>query len=186
MTDRSSSSPPLLSRSCHRPPGLGAGLMGGALAAGLGLGAFAVLVMLLWVSSPYPDSGPDGALHVAAALWLLAHGAELIRTDTLSGVPAPIGVTPLLLVALPTWLLHRAARDAAAGDAVEGQAAERHAAEGDAAEAVGEQGAAPAVPAVWTGVVAGYLAVGVAAALYASGGELRPSWSAAAVVPPLP
>ncbi|MFD0335380.1 DUF6350 family protein [Streptomyces erythrogriseus] len=62
---------------------------------------------------PYPDSGPGGALHVAAALWLLAHGAELVRVDTLSGAPAPMGVPPLLLAVVPVWLLHRAARDTA-------------------------------------------------------------------------
>ena len=70
-------------------------------AAGLGLGSLAVLVMVLWISSPYPDSGPGGALRAAAALWLLAHGAELVRPDTLCGVPAPVGVVPLLLVAVP-------------------------------------------------------------------------------------
>ncbi|WP_046249604.1 DUF6350 family protein, partial [Streptomyces sp. MBT28] len=95
-----------------RSPGLAAGLLGGAFAAGLGLASCAVLVTVLWVSSPYPDSGPGGALHVAAALWVLAHGAELVRADTLSGTPAPVGVTPLLLLLLPVWLLHRAARDA--------------------------------------------------------------------------
>lgn len=103
----------LLVRVRHRSPGLASGLVGGALAAGLGLAVFTVLVMLLWVSSPYPDSGPGGALHVAAALWLLAHGAELVRVDTLSGVPAPMGVLPLLLAVVPVWLLHRAARDTA-------------------------------------------------------------------------
>nr|WP_151477101.1 DUF6350 family protein [Streptomyces albicerus] len=164
MTDRSPSLPPQLTRSRERPPGLAAGLVGGALAAGLGLGAFAVLVMVLWISSPYPDSGPDGALHIAAAMWLLAHGAELVRTDTLSGVPAPVGVTPLLLVALPAWLLHRAARDAAYGDA---------------------ESVPPAVRAAWGGVVAGYLTVGAAAAVYASSGALRPSWVSVAVWPPL-
>uniref|UniRef100_UPI001553C5E4 cell division protein PerM n=1 Tax=Streptomyces sp. MNP-20 TaxID=2721165 RepID=UPI001553C5E4 len=136
--------------------GLATGVLGGAVAAGLGLGAFAVLVMVLWISSPYPDSGPDGALHVAASLWLLAHGTELIRTETLSGAPAPVGVTPLLLLALPCWLLHRAARDAA-----------------------DPQGRAMGVRAAWWGVVAGYLLVGFAATLYAAGGELRPSWPSA-------
>ncbi|MCI3932555.1 DUF6350 family protein [Streptomyces sp. AN091965] len=136
--------------------GLATGVLGGAIAAGLGLGAFAVLVMVLWISSPYPDSGPDGALHVAASLWLLAHGTELIRTETLSGAPAPVGVTPLLLLALPCWLLHRAARDAA-----------------------DPQGRAMGVRAAWWGVVAGYLLVGFAATLYAAGGELRPSWPSA-------
>ncbi|WP_328537128.1 cell division protein PerM [Streptomyces sp. NBC_00344] len=84
----------------------------GAVAAGLGLGSLAVLVMLLWISSPYPDSGPGGALHVTAALWLLAHGVELTRHNTLSGSPAPLGVSPMMLMVLPMWLLYRAARDA--------------------------------------------------------------------------
>ncbi|MGW3336444.1 cell division protein PerM [Streptomyces sp. NPDC001009] len=146
----------LRSRMRDRSPGLGAGLAGGALAAGLGLGACAALVMLLWVSSPYPDSGPGGALHVAAALWLLAHGVELVRADTLSGVPQPVGLTPLLLLALPVWLIYRAARDAT--------------------DASDEPDGPPPVPArtAWTGVVLGYLGVGTAAALYASGGEPRP------------
>lgn len=93
-----------------RSPGLAAGLLGGTLAAALGLVSCAALVTLLWISSPYPDSGPGGALHVAAALWLLAHGVDLVRLDTLSGAPAPMGVTPLLLLLLPLWLVHRAAR----------------------------------------------------------------------------
>ncbi|MFE0646606.1 DUF6350 family protein [Streptomyces sp. NPDC058877] len=83
----------------------------GGVAAGLGLGALAVLVIAAWISSPYPDSGPVGALHVAAGTWLLAHGVDLVRTDTLSGLPAPLGVIPLLLVALPVLLVHRVARD---------------------------------------------------------------------------
>ncbi|MFG2944962.1 cell division protein PerM [Streptomyces adustus] len=162
MTARRSLLSPLLMRMRDRSPGMGASLLGGAVAAGLGLGALAVLVMVLWISSPYPDSGPGGALHVAAALWLLAHGAELVRTDTLSGVPAPVGVTPLLLCALPAWLVYRAARDAVDGD--------------------GDTDVDADVPPVaahtaWAGVVLGYLAVGAAAALYAAGGDLRPSWN---------
>ncbi|AZM54986.1 hypothetical protein DMA15_22455 [Streptomyces sp. WAC 01529] len=163
-TDHSASSPPLLSRE-HTPvrsPGFATCLAGGAVAAGLGLGALAVLVIVLWISSPYPDSGPDGALHVAAGLWLLAHGTELIRTDTLAGPPAPVGVTPLLLVLLPGWLVHRAARDATAP----------------------EERGHPARTA-WCGVVSGYLLVGVAAALYATGGELRPDLVGAAIHVPL-
>ncbi|WP_345060379.1 cell division protein PerM, partial [Streptomyces rameus] len=159
MTARRSSLSPLRSRLRDRSPGLGASLLGGAVAAGLGLGALAVVVMVLWVSSPYPDSGPGGALHVAAALWLLAHGVELVRTDTLSGVPMPVGVTPLLLLTLPVWLVYRAARDAA--------------------DASAEPDGPPPVPArtAWTGVVLGYLGVGAAAVLYCSGGELRPEWT---------
>ncbi|WP_244187815.1 DUF6350 family protein, partial [Streptomyces regalis] len=156
MTARRTPPSPLLTRLRGRTPGLGASLLSGAVAAGLGLGVFAVLVMVLWVSSPYPDSGPGGALRIAAVLWLLAHGAELVRTDTLSGVPAPMGVTPLLLVVLPVLLVHRAARDTAAD-------------RGDGAPLVAGRTA-------WTGVVLGYLGVGAAAAVYAAGGELRPAW----------
>ncbi|WP_344521868.1 cell division protein PerM, partial [Streptomyces rectiviolaceus] len=143
ITDRSSPLPPLkplIERARDRSPGLATCLFGGAVAAGLGLGSCAVLVMVLWIISPYPDSGPDGALHVAAAVWLIAHGTELIRTDTLSGAPAPVGVTPLLLMVLPGWLAHRAARDAADPE---------------------ERGMAPR--AAWCGVVGGYLLVGAAA-----------------------
>ncbi|MFB7115644.1 DUF6350 family protein [Streptomyces sp. NPDC056190] len=154
----------LRTRLRDRSPGLGACFLGGAVAAGLGLGSFAVLVVALWISSPYPDSGPGGALHVVGALWLLAHGAELIRTETLTGVPAPVGVTPLLLLALPAMLVHRAARDATDG---------------------GDGG--PLVPprTAWTGVVLGYLAVGSGVAAYADGGALRTSWAWAAVCVPL-
>ncbi|MFI6401219.1 DUF6350 family protein [Streptomyces sp. NPDC050548] len=170
MTHRRPSLSPLLTRMRDRSPGLAASLLGGAVAAGLGLGSFAVLVMVLWISSPYPDSGPGGALHMAAALWLLAHGVELVRTDTLSGIPAPVGVTPLLLLVLPVRLLHRAARDAVLGGGDDETATD-----------------IPPVPArtAWTGVALGYLAVGTAAALYASGGELSPSWSWTAVCLPL-
>lgn len=161
MTVRRAPQSSPLTRLRDRSPGLAASLLAGLLAAGLGLGSLAVLVMVLWISSPYPDSGPGGALHVTAALWLLAHGAELVRTDTLSGVPAPVGVTPLLLVVLPVWLVHRAARDAV----------------DDSTEASGW--------AAFAGVVLGYLAVGTCVALYAAGGELRPAWVWTAVCVPV-
>ncbi|WP_369224836.1 DUF6350 family protein [Streptomyces sp. R39] len=168
LSSRRSSLSRLLGRVRDRSPGLAGSLTAGALAAGLGLGSFAVLTIALWVSSPYPDSGPGGAMHIAAALWLLAHGVELLRTDTLSGVPAPVGVTPLLLLLLPALLVYRGARDAV--DAPDGADAE-----------------APPVRArtAWTGVVAGYLGVGGCVALYASGGELRPQWPSAVVCLPL-
>ncbi|WP_327658527.1 cell division protein PerM [Streptomyces sp. NBC_00483] len=150
MTGLGLSLPLLLTRLRERAPGPVGGALRGALAAGLGLGSCAVLVMVLWISSPFPDSGPSGALHTAAALWLLAHGAEVIRTDTLSGVPAPLGVSPLLLLAVPAWLLHRAARDAAEES--------------------------ESVAGVWAGVAIGYLSVAAAATYYCAGGELRPSW----------
>ncbi|MFE9169941.1 DUF6350 family protein [Streptomyces kebangsaanensis] len=156
--------PRLRARVRDRSPGLGAGFVGGAVAAGLGLGAFAVLVIALWISSPYPDSGPGGALNAAAALWLLAHGAELVRTHTLTGAPTPVGVTPLLLLALPALLVHRAARDAT--DAGDG---------------------GPLLPprTAWAGVVLGYLTVGAGAVAYAADGALRPSWAWTVVCVPL-
>ncbi|MFI1730579.1 DUF6350 family protein [Streptomyces acidicola] len=140
--------------------------------------------MVLWISSPYPDSGPDGALHVAAALWLLAHGVELVRTETLSGVPAPVGVTPLLLLALPMGLVRRAARDAV-DDA---EAAPRAA--GPVRTARPIRLAAPIRTArpirmACAGVVLGYAAVGGAAAVYASSGAFRPSSTWALVCVPL-
>ncbi|MET8409248.1 DUF6350 family protein [Streptomyces sp. NPDC005195] len=161
MTDHRLSLSLLITRMRRRSPGLAAGFLGGALAAGLGLGSLAVLVMMLWISSPYPDSGPGGALHVAAALWLLAHGVELVRTDTLSGLPMPVGLTPLLLAVFPVWLLYRAARDAADADA-------------------GASGRT-----VWAGTVAGYLTLSAAAVLYTAGGELRPSWAWSGLCLPL-
>ncbi|MFF4748603.1 cell division protein PerM [Streptomyces sp. NPDC002514] len=166
MTARRPSLSSLLTRLRDRAPGWGASLVGGVIAAGLGLGAAAALVTVLWISSPYPDSGPGSALHVAASLWLLAHGVELIRTDTLSGAPAPMGITPLLLLLPPVWLLYRAARDAV-----------------DAPE--DSDGPPVAARRAWAGVVLGYLTVGVLATLYASGGALRPDWVWAALSLPL-
>ncbi|MEV6249101.1 DUF6350 family protein [Streptomyces sp. NPDC051742] len=125
----------------------------GGLAAGLGLGGLAVLVVAAWISSPYPDSGPGGALHLAAGLWLLAHGVDLVRTDTLSGLPAPLGVVPLLLAALPVWLVHRAARDTLdAGD------------DGDRPT--------PSASGAVAAVAGGYLLVAAAVVLYSASGPL--------------
>ncbi|WP_151771690.1 cell division protein PerM [Streptomyces abyssomicinicus] len=132
-------------------------LVAGLAAAGAGLVLLAVPVLLLWMTSPYPDGGPGNALHTTAALWLLAHGVELVRTETLSGVPAPVGVAPLLLTALPVLLLHRAGRFAAEGGR-------------------DEDATPPRPTAAWAGVTAGYLAAGLVAALYATGGEYRPGW----------
>ncbi|SER35545.1 hypothetical protein SAMN04487983_101522 [Streptomyces sp. yr375] len=184
MTARRLPLSPLLTRMRDRTPGLAASLLGGALAAGLGLGSFAVLVMVLWISSPYPDSGPGGALHVAAALWLLAHGAELVRVDTLSGVPAPVGVTPLLLLALPVWLVRRAARDAVEGG---GDRRDRGEDGGGGGGGGGGEGALfVSGRTAWVGVVVGYLGVGAGAAFYAgAGGALRPSWVWTAVCVPV-
>ncbi|WP_405795533.1 DUF6350 family protein [Streptomyces sp. NBC_01506] len=147
-----------------RAAALTAAFLRGGLAAGLGLGALAVLVIAAWISSPYPDSGAGGALHIAAALWLLAHGAELVRPDTLSGVPAPVGVVPLLVVALPVWLIYRSARDALEADEGRPQLT--------------------ALGALFT-VAGGYLLVGGAVVLYARGGALSTDTLATALELPL-
>ena len=146
-------------------------LLRGAIAAGLGLGALAVLVMVLWISSPYPDSGPGGALRTAASLWLLAHGTRLIRPETLTGSPAPVGLVPLLVTALPVWLAHRAARDAL----MPGQE--------DVYET--EEAPLPSGWAVFGGVTCGYLAIASATALYASAGPLPAAPLSAALHLPL-
>ncbi|MFE4061535.1 DUF6350 family protein [Streptomyces sp. NPDC059096] len=151
LTDRGT---PLSSASAvdrGRAAALTASFLRGAIAAGLGLGALAVLLTMMWIASPYPDGGAGAALHVAAGLWLLAHGIELVRPETLSGVPAPLGVVPLLLTALPVWLVHRAARDTLEPEEGRPQLT--------------------ALGAVST-VSCGYLLVGGAAALYAGGGPL--------------
>ncbi|MEV6005416.1 DUF6350 family protein [Streptomyces sp. NPDC051976] len=159
---------------------------GGVAAAGLGLGALAAAVLLLWIASPFPDSGLDGALHVSAAMWLLAQGADLVRTQTLSGAPAPIGVTPLLLSALPAWLLYRGAASAAAphtdDDGDDGD---------DGDDAVGGDGEvdvdvdlrAVAVAAGW--LLCGYLTVVAVVVTYASHGLVHVDAGSAALYVPV-
>ncbi|WP_406290900.1 DUF6350 family protein [Streptomyces sp. NBC_00209] len=148
MTERS----PLLSQDERgRPVVLVFAVLRGAVAAGLGLGSLVVLVAALWISSPAPDSGPGEAFHAAAGLWLLAHGAELVRTETLTGAPAPMGVVPLLLSVLPVWLVHRAARDVLEPEEGHG---------------------APSPGGAFALVTGGYLLVGGAVALYARGASL--------------
>lgn len=147
-----------------RAAALTAAFLRGGLAAGLGLGGLAVLVIAAWISSPYPDSGAGGALHIAAALWLLAHGAELVRPETLSGGPAPIGVVPLLVVALPVWLVYRSARDALEPDEGRPQLT--------------------ALGALCT-VAGGYLLVGAGVVGYARGGPLSTDLLTTALTLPL-
>lgn len=134
------------------------GLLGGVLAAGLGLGALTVVVLVFWIAAPGADTGLGAALHVAADLWLLAHGVELVRTRG-DGVVVPVGVTPLLLAVLPLWVLYRVAR--------------RMVGRGDGLSAVGAVG--------W--VVLGYCVVAGAVVLYACGGAVRCRVVGALVVP---
>ncbi|MET9481109.1 DUF6350 family protein [Streptomyces sp. NPDC006638] len=164
VTDRSTTLSSASAAERGRAAALTASFLRGAIAAGLGLGALAVLVMAMWITSPYPDSGARGALHVAAALWLLAHGVELVRPDTMSGAPAPLGVVPLLLVVLPVWLTHRAARDALEPEEGRPQLT--------------------ALGAVAT-ISGGYLLVGGAVVVYVSGGPLTAHPLRAALLLPL-
>ncbi|MFH0251523.1 DUF6350 family protein, partial [Streptomyces chitinivorans] len=152
------------------------------MAAGLGLGGIAVLVMLLWITSPHPDDGPGGALRIAADLWLVAHGAPLVRTETLSGSPAPVGLVPLLLCAVPVWLLHRTASGAARGpasarvpDRVPGPVPDRAPGRGAGAGSGAGFGAGD-TGAAWRAtcwIVTGYLLVAAAVTFYAASGPIR-------------
>ncbi|MFE2447990.1 DUF6350 family protein [Streptomyces sp. NPDC059426] len=198
MTQTTDRSPSVSSRDRSAPRRSSAireAFLGGVVAAGLGLGTFAVVVLLLWITSSSPDSSPDGALHVAADLWLLGHGADLVRTETLSGHTAPVGLTPLLLGIVPCWLLYRAAQHAVyqaepdEGEGQEGQKGQeaREGREGRwvPADSVADPGPVVAPESVaapesvvdprtaFAWVTGGYLMVGTAAVLYASGGPLR-------------
>ncbi|WP_314171704.1 cell division protein PerM [Streptomyces winkii] len=155
----------------------------GVLAAGLGLGALTVLVLLLWIISPYPESGAGGALHIAADLWLLGHGSSLVRTGTLSGVPAPIALTPLLLVIPPAWLLYRACAHALSeGDGTGGaDGAKNHGDEGSGGDSGGPPGALTPLGCV----VGGYLATGAVTVLFASAGPVHADVLSALVRLPL-
>ncbi|WP_411085058.1 DUF6350 family protein [Streptomyces sp. 061-3] len=148
MTERT----PSLSAEQGRSAVLVSAFLRGVLAGGLGLGSLAVLVMMVWISSPSSDSGPGGAFHAAAGIWLLAQGAELIRTDTLSGTPAPVGVVPLLVTAVLLWLVHRAARDGMEPD--------------------DEGRTPPSAGSVFCLVTGGYLLVVAVVAFYAKSGSM--------------
>ncbi|MER5686604.1 DUF6350 family protein [Streptomyces sp. NPDC002205] len=143
---------PSLSAEQGRSAVLVSAFLRGVLAGGLGLGSLAVLVMMVWISSPSSDSGPGGAFHAAAGIWLLAQGAELVRTDTLSGTPAPVGVVPLLVTAVLLWLVHRAARDGMEPD--------------------DEGRTPPSAGSVFCLVTGGYLLVVAVVAFYAKSGSM--------------
>lgn len=161
MTQFTESSPPL-PRGRHaarrRTPSIVAAALGGAVAAGLGLGAITILVLFLWITSPDPASGSGSALHVTAALWLLAHGATVLRTDALSGTTVPVGVTPMLLTAVPAWLLHRLAVHAVTGQA-------------DRSTDARVAPLGPQATLAW--LLAGYLLVAGCVVLWTTGGPLR-------------
>ncbi|MFJ9693589.1 DUF6350 family protein [Kitasatospora sp. NPDC101183] len=81
-----------------------ADLLTGVRTALVGLAAVGVPVLGLWVITPYADDGAAGATRLAAALWLLGHGAPVLRGPS----EAPLSVTPLLLGVLAVVRLYRA------------------------------------------------------------------------------
>ena len=100
-------------RATHPVP-VGPGLTAAVWAAGAGLVALAVPVLLAWATDSRSGSGATAALRSAGQLWVLAHGGSL-------AVPGgSLGLTPLGLVSLPLLLLGRAgshaARSATPGD----------------------------------------------------------------------
>ncbi|WP_093861764.1 DUF6350 family protein [Streptomyces sp. TLI_053] len=122
-------------------------LLTGVRTALLGLAVVTVPVLGLWVVTPFADDGAAGALRLASALWLLGHGAPVLRGS--AGVP--LSVAPLGLGLLAVGQLHRAAgRVAARGE--------------------GRPGGRGGVRAVW----AGYCAVACAVVAQCAGaGEFR-------------
>ncbi|GGO52474.1 hypothetical protein GCM10012287_36890 [Streptomyces daqingensis] len=173
VTHRSPTLSPHSRTSARTQPSQAAWLFEGVIAAGLGLGSLTVLVLFLWIITPYPDTGADTALHVAADLWVLGHGSSLVRTETLSGAPAPVALTPLLLMVLPVWLLHRACvRALSAGE-----------------QRLGVPGGTDRpepgflAPVGW--VAAGYLLTGALAVLFTSAAPVRADVLSAVVRLPL-
>ncbi|MFF2656898.1 DUF6350 family protein [Kitasatospora sp. NPDC058032] len=80
-------------------------LLAGVRTALIGLCVVTVPVLGLWVVTPYADGGADGTLRLVAALWLLGHGAPVLR----GAAEAPLSVTPLLLGLLAVGQLVRVA-----------------------------------------------------------------------------
>ncbi|MFI9159899.1 cell division protein PerM [Kitasatospora aureofaciens] len=81
-----------------------ADLLAGVRTALVGLALVGVPVLGLWIATPYADSDAAGATRLAGALWLLGHGAPVLR----GGADAPLTLTPLLLGALMVVRLYRA------------------------------------------------------------------------------
>jgi Family of unknown function (DUF6350) len=176
-------------------------LASGVVAAGLGLGAPAVAVLLIWIGSPYPDDGLSGALHLTAGLWLLSQGAELVRTGALPGGSAPIALAPLLLTVVPAWLLYRGTSAAVSGERAEDGDGDGDAAGAGAGDMAGVDtedgygdggGHAPTrdagldvrrVVSVGGWVLTGYLAVAVVTVVYAASGPVHVAPLTALYVP---
>ncbi|GHF48867.1 cell division protein PerM [Kitasatospora xanthocidica] len=87
-----------------------ADLLAGVRTALVGLAVVGVPVLGLWVVTPDADDGAAAATRLAGVLWLLGHGAPVLRGEA----DAPLTVTPLLLGALAVVRLHRAGAGVAA------------------------------------------------------------------------
>ena len=81
------------------------GAIAAGAAAGTGLAALTLLVLVGWIAAPHAGIGLTGVLRTAAALWLVGHHVGF----TLHGA-GRIGMLPLGLVLLPGALLWRAGR----------------------------------------------------------------------------
>ncbi|MFC1409041.1 DUF6350 family protein [Streptacidiphilus sp. N1-12] len=159
------------------------GLIGGAVAACAGLAVVAVPMLLLWIVSPYVVAGPGGVVHLAACVWLLAHGADLVRPATYGspgygGPGVPLAVTPLLVSVLALVPLYRAGvrigspRPPSAEDEGPGEEPDE---EPDQDEGEQPEQAAVEPPQAWSallGLGIGYLLVAAVAVAVAATGPL--------------
>jgi hypothetical protein len=82
-----------------------AGVLAAVAAAALGLAVVEVLVTVLGLADGRSQATFGQALHVGAALWLLAHGASVHFAE------GWVSLVPLGLTAAPAFLLHRAGRE---------------------------------------------------------------------------
>jgi len=86
---------------------LGPGAVAAAWAAGAGLVALGIPLLLVWATDSRAGSGAGAATRAVGQLWLLGHGTAM-------RVPGgTVGVVPLGLALLPLALLHRAGRHGA-------------------------------------------------------------------------
>jgi hypothetical protein len=98
---------PVVRRAVPERSPLGPGMVAAAWAIGAGLVTLGIPVLLAWATDSRSGSGAAAATRSIGQLWLLAHGASM-------KVPGgTIGMTPLGLVVLPLFLLHRAGRHGA-------------------------------------------------------------------------
>lgn len=86
---------------------LAPGVVAAAWAAGAGLVALGIPLLLVWATDSRSGSGAGAATRAVGQLWLLGHGTAM-------RVPGgTVGVMPLGLALLPLALLHRAGRHGA-------------------------------------------------------------------------